>query len=616
MRRGVVSVALMCAAVLGGPARAHATSAGTLDPAFGVGGRVAVRDVSQLGSAVVIQPDGRIVVAGGPSTGITLNRYLADGTPDATFGTGGLVTTPFAQTTRATSAVLQADGKIVVAGSSVTPDNFFALVRYLPNGSLDLGFDSDGRVTTDFPGLDDYAFALALEPDGKLVAAGTSTTEFALARYLTDGSLDAGFGTGGLVTTAFPAASAEAHAVVVQPDGTIVAAGFASGQLALARYLANGTLDTTFGTGGRVTTTVGTSAEARALVRQADGKLVVAGRAFDGIESFVLARYDVNGSPDVGFGTGGVVTTSFELPAQANALVADPDGKLVAAGAVLFFPFGFALARYLPDGSLDAGFGAGGRTTTFVGHDGQAAMALARQPDGRLVAAGDYNVVRWLGGTCGNGTVESGEDCDGGPGCDPACCLADADADGRCDAVDPCTGGGAMTKARIKIVGPRSKLTIVGELGLTHPFSPALDPGAGGVRVLLDGPSRNLLDVTIPPGAFVAPPKIGWTTKVTTLGTRWIWVDKTNYPAAHETPAGIFKVKVEDKSNITPGRVKFTLKGLYTYQSLTTELPLSATVVVDAPVAGGGQCGHATFPGPPPAPSCSFRNDGANLTCK
>ena len=240
----------------------------------------------------------------------------ASGALDATFGIGGKVTTDFAgDSDEARGVVLQPDGKIVAAGAANTEGSRdrgsggdFALARYNPNGALDATFGTGGKVTTDFNGDDDAAFGVVLQPDGKIVAAGAAKTsyrgqDFALARYNPNGTLDATFGTGGKVTTDFNGDDDAAFGVVLQPDGKIVAAGAAKtsyrGQdFALARYNPNGTLDATFGTGGKVTTDFNGDDAAFGVVLQPDGKIVAAGAAnTEGSRDrgsggdFALARY-------------------------------------------------------------------------------------------------------------------------------------------------------------------------------------------------------------------------------------------------------------------------------------------------------------------------------------
>lgn len=329
----------------------------------------------------------------------------AAGDLDPSFGVGGKVTTDFGfaiSTDRARALVAQVDGKLVAGGVafSGTSDDF-ALVRYSGDGSLDTGFGAGGKVITDFTnGSSDQADALAQQADGKLVAAGSSFTpsgnDFAVARYLPDGTLDPSFGTGGKVTTDFGGTD-EGLALAVQADGKLVVAGIAGPCCAfgLARYRANGRLDTGFGTGGKVTTAFGgLDDRARAVVVQGDGKLVAAGYALgETSRDFALARYQPNGSLDAGFGTGGKVTTDFTgFVDEANGVAVQTDGRLVAVG-VARYPTGldfsdFALARYEPNGGLDAGFGTGGKLTTDFGGGEDLGQALAVQADGRLVAAG------------------------------------------------------------------------------------------------------------------------------------------------------------------------------------------------------------------------------------
>jgi len=316
---------------------------------------------------------------------------------DPGFGTGGKVTTALhGAFDRANALAVQADGKLVAAGMGFGVD--FALARYNPDGSLDSSFGTGGTVTTDFFGSNDEANALVVQADGKLVTAGETMTEasdidVALARYNPDGSLDSSFGTGGKVTTDFAGGFDQANALVMQADGKLVAAGktgISPSQVILARYNPDGSLDSSFGTGGQVTTEVSGIDQAFALAVQADGKLVAAGIAGNPTD-FALFRYNPNGSLDSTFGTGGTVITDFGGSSdQANALVVRRDGKLVAAGQThsATGAFDFALARYNPNGSVDSTFGRGGMVITDIGSSTDQANALAVQADGRLVAAG------------------------------------------------------------------------------------------------------------------------------------------------------------------------------------------------------------------------------------
>ena len=331
-----------------------------------------------------------------------LARYRPNGTLDTTFGGDGRVTTDVGGGI-AHAVALQPDGKIVVAGSSTGPFNGgdFALARYLPSGTLDTTFGGTGLVTTDFGGFADIAIAVMLQPDGKIVVAGRATsnpvtghTDFALARYLPNGTLDTTFGGDGRVTTAFEDHST-AVAVALQLDGKIVAIGEANNlstgnrDFALARYHPNGTLDTTFGGDGRVTTAFERDAAAADLALQPDGKIVLAG----GVgfpPDIALARYLPNGTLDTTFGGDGRVISNVGDAAFASAVALQSDGKIVVAGqASSNDVVGFGLARYHPSGTLDTTFGGDGLVITDIGVGGSRASALAIQPhDGRLVAAG------------------------------------------------------------------------------------------------------------------------------------------------------------------------------------------------------------------------------------
>ena len=251
---------------------------GTLDQRFGADGKVTTdfgaQDLDEA-SAVAVDGQGRITVAGQSRQGgemqFAVARYVADGRLDPGFGSGGLVVTgfpsgPFSSNASARAIVVQRDGRIVAAGSRQTGPNAFesfALARYTSDGKLDPTFGSSGRVITSVGGGDSGAEAIAVQGDGKIVAAGQSLridldrdSRFALARFNVDGSIDAQFGREGSVVTDFGAKNESASALALQRDGRIIAAGVSGRSLALARYRSRGTLDPTFGSGGKVRTRV------------------------------------------------------------------------------------------------------------------------------------------------------------------------------------------------------------------------------------------------------------------------------------------------------------------------------------------------------------------------
>jgi uncharacterized delta-60 repeat protein len=395
-----------------------AAAAGDLDVSFGIDGRVTTDFGGSDGaSEVAIQPDGKIVAAGSAhGDDFALARYNRDGSLDTSFDGDGKVTTDFGGVDAASDVAIQPDGKIVAAGGGAAD---FALARYNRDGSLDTSFDGDGKVTTDFRGVD-AAVGVAIQLNGKIVAAGfdADADDFALVRYNRDGSLDTSFDGDGKVTTDFGSAFEAAAAVAIQPDGRIVAAGFTQvgDDFALARYNRDGSLDTSFDGDGKVTTDFGFTGPfgdpiytvdlATGVVIQPDGKIVAAGFSVTGGVDFALARYNPDGSLDTGFGFVGKVTTSFGDLDHAFGVAIQSDGKIVAAGTTTGFGadgIGWVLARYKRDGSLDTDFGVDGQVTTDFEGVGEAASGVAIQPNGRIVAVGgataghDFALARYLG---------------------------------------------------------------------------------------------------------------------------------------------------------------------------------------------------------------------------
>jgi uncharacterized delta-60 repeat protein len=328
------------------------------------------------------------------------------GALDPTFGSGGKVTTAFPGNFAQANALVELpDASLIAVGQSFNvAGSDFALAKYQPNGALDPSFGSGGLVTTDFFGGDDMARAVALLPGGQILVAGTAFNgtngfDFALARYNANGTLDSGFGLGGIATTDFFGGEDQAFALAVQSNGQIVVAGYAfnpstsSNDFALARYNANGTPDLGFGPGGVVTTDfAGGDDRAEGLVIQSNGMIVAAGSAFTGSSSdFAVARYDTFGHLDSGFGSGGLVTTDFTGSDDlAHAVVLGPSGQIILGGQTASPLTGesFALAQYDTLGHLDGSFGTGGLVVTpFNGIDDEV-RALGVQADGKVVATG------------------------------------------------------------------------------------------------------------------------------------------------------------------------------------------------------------------------------------
>jgi len=390
---------------------------GQLDVTFDSDGKVVtpVGSYDNVGFSVALQTDGKIVVAGScynPTIDFAVVRYNSDGSLDTTFDSDGKVITPVGSSTDyPTSTVLQVDEKIVVGGYSSNGSNFdFAVVRYNSDGSLDTTFDSDGKVTTPIGSSQDYGQQIAIQADGKVVHGGSSwngsNNDFAVVRYNSNGGLDNTFGSGGKVTTPIGSLDDQANSVAIQTDGKIVVAGFSNNgsfeDFALVRYNSDGSLDNTFGSGGKVTTSFGSSnVRGESMMLQADGKIVVGG----GNSDFAVARYNSDGSLDNTFDTDGKVTTTIGTTDYGSSVALQADGKIVVAGYAQGTNFDFAVVRYNSDGSLDTSFDSDGKLTTPIGSGQDYAYSVALQQDGKIVVAGggygtadnDLVVVRYTG---------------------------------------------------------------------------------------------------------------------------------------------------------------------------------------------------------------------------
>jgi uncharacterized delta-60 repeat protein len=674
--------------------------------------------------AVIQLPDGRLVVGGetvGTSYDFMLARYDASGALDPTFGTGGKVKTPIAGSQELASTMIrQSDGKLVVCGHTFTAPltGDFALARYDANGALDAGFGIGGIVKTPVRTSHDVAYACVQQSDGSLVAAGTSLAgsvyDMALVRYLPNGSLDPAFGTGGKVITVSGTLHSFAYAMVQQPDGKIVVAGDDSTGCTLARYDAAGALDPTFGSAGIAQSLL--ALQVYTMLRQPDGKLVVAGYlTVGGTDRVALARFDANGALDPTFGSGGMVTTAIGSGnAAAKGVIVEPDGNLVIAGhAVVGGDRDVLVARYDANGTLDPTFGTGGIVTTPVGSSYDQAEALVRQSDRRLVVAGvftngsndDVLLARYLNPGCGDGVAEGAETCDDGNEVSGDCCSStcqlepagtvcraaagpcdvaevcsgtsqscpadglaapvvecraaadpcdlaelctgssiacpadvrrpDGDADGTCDlydncptdpnarqedadaddvgdACDPCTGGVAASNAKLlltKLLAPAGddRLSFKGEATLPVPITPALSPLANGVRIVVaDDAGLVVLDAIVPGGAYDSLLRSGWIAGSSVV---------TTYKNAGTNPDGITLVQVKTVPS-RPGLVRFKVTAKNgVYPVVAANLPLHATFVLDPPVATSGQCVEASWPGPT-SPSCAVAGGGAVVKCR
>jgi uncharacterized delta-60 repeat protein len=338
----------------------------------------------------------------------SLVRLNTDGTPDASFGTAGVVVFGVDHTVPVGVAI-QPDGKILVgstAGQNADGGGT-GLARFNSNGSVDNSFGTGGHVEVLLLGIAGSA-AIALQPDGKILMIGSN----ALARFDSNGQVDTSFGTGGLSALPFSGAAA----IALQSDGKILIASSSplfdplNSDGIIVRFNPNGTLDKTFGLFGQISSVASGGMFGAAggvlssIVLQADGKFIVAGAITSKLinppgsnrTGFGLIRYNRNGSIDTSFGTAGGILTNFgsNPNATAFALAIQSNGDIIAAGQAVS---SLALSRYSSAGKLDTTFGSGGTVTTSLGNNASAISSLAIQSDGKIVAAGSIFSVSTAG---------------------------------------------------------------------------------------------------------------------------------------------------------------------------------------------------------------------------
>ncbi|MBL8487153.1 MAG: hypothetical protein JNK22_08715, partial [Rhodocyclaceae bacterium] len=385
---------------------------GSLDTDFGEAGRTVVPFSSSSGTGQVaaLQEDGKILFAGTVyNEGVfsyAVARYLADGSLDTGFGSGGIAKVSFGSSGDACAAItVLADGSILLAGTTMAAGFYdYGLALLDADGIPVSGFGSDGKVITDF-GSGDVARAVAVQADGMLLVTGITgsvSSDFSLARYTAAGALDTAFGTGGTLTADIAAADS-GNAVAVQADGKIVVVGTSSGDIAVLRFNADGTPDNGFDGDGKAVASLLPFDSGSCVALQADGKILVGGKAEDaGSSRFALLRFNADGTLDDAFGTAGVVQTAFGSgfyagDSAAYGIAVQPDGKIVVTGtAFVGGTRDIGLVRYNRDGSLDLSFDSTKTdplsATAHVGEDRAPVVldAAAKVLDAELAAAGNY----------------------------------------------------------------------------------------------------------------------------------------------------------------------------------------------------------------------------------
>lgn len=392
----------------------RAASPGALDLSFGIRGTAALNlgNVFQETRAIAIQPDGKIVIAGFINTcvGPTCNfnflivRFNTDGTLDNTFGTNGSVVTDYSGQDESAFAVdVQTDGRIVVAGGSLSggPILGFKVVRYLQNGTLDSSFGVGGKVYESFDDLGGIPQTMLIQPDGKIVVAGTDNNSMLfVARFNLDGGLDTGFATNGRIASS--AYNVFVARLARQSDGKLIiaASGLPGGTLKLIRFNTNGTSDGGFGVGG-VTTSVFSGAFEPTVGVQSDNKILVSGAYYNGdLRIPPLRRFNDDGSLDAGF-----VPNHGEIVGGACISCTQKPSKILVLPDNRFYLVGYnarndssrkimASSRYLTNGSLDPSFGFRGASQfrhsnshDYLNNSLGSVRDAALQSDGKVVVA-------------------------------------------------------------------------------------------------------------------------------------------------------------------------------------------------------------------------------------
>lgn len=418
MKHLFILVAMLIIGVLYVPAQD-----GTLDLTFSSDGKTTAAVAStddDYGHALVIQPDEKIVIAGvyfsGFNSHIGLLRLNKNGTRDTGFDGDGIATISIGTASSSANGVaLQEDGKILVVGTAESGGReVFAVLRFNSNGTPDTSFDSDGFVLTPVGEKFNAGNSIVVQSDGKIVVGGKSyandNMDFALIRYLSNGSLDTTFDHDGIVTTPISTNFDEVKSIALQADGKIVAVGSSyeedKSKLSMARYLQNGSLDTTFGTVGKVLAAAATGNQsATGVAIQPDGMIVISGDASVSINNDVIVyRYTTAGILDNTFSGDGMVRTDFGSDnCYSQGVALQLDGKIVLVGYTFNgTDYDIAVLRVKPNGQFDTAFDSDAKVTIKIGTGGDYAKAVAIQDDSKIVIGGyatvgsktDFAVIR------------------------------------------------------------------------------------------------------------------------------------------------------------------------------------------------------------------------------
>ena len=382
---------------------------GDFDPTFNGNGVVIgnYTEDNNSADAMAIQADGKILVSGG--TGIASNiqigvsRFNTDGSLDTTFGNDGvtIISSGWVKSFVYDMEV-QPDGKIVLAGyrwNNTTGD--FLMVRLNEDGSMDDSFGTNGIAIID-DGETEVAESFTILPDGKFIISGYVHDDFTMVRINHDGSVDTTFGNNGWVRTEFDEGSSFSFETTVNADGRIVLGGMALGydnvyKYAAAAYHADGTLDTSFGTNGKVVFNVGDSNDfGISLIQLEDGKILFGGHSYYGYSplryELAVVKLNADGSFDTSYGNNGVFKARLVENGESYFadMVLQPDGKLVITGtANESGVYSYGITRVTADGQLDTTFGENGKVVSYIDINDSESFNIALQTDGKILVSGD-----------------------------------------------------------------------------------------------------------------------------------------------------------------------------------------------------------------------------------
>ncbi|WP_309640138.1 T9SS type A sorting domain-containing protein [Flavobacterium sp.] len=395
---------------------------GELDLNFGVSGFLITQNEDlDTGHSLTVMPNDQIVMVGGYDN-FTAIKLMADGTYDNTFGTQGQLLVNFAGYNAAgKEVVVQPDGKIIIAGDVFTPGGiyFFGVVRLNPDGNLDNSFNGTGKLVFDFDEDMNYLSGVALQPDGKIVVTGQagtySSADYVAARINADGTLDNSFGINGKQRINVQGDD-RGTCMALQPDGKILIGGFsypvASSNcwFAAVRLTTDGQLDTTFSTDGKAVAKVASSYgndTVYDMTLQPDGKILMAADSYIGASQDVgIVRFTTNGDLDNTFsGDGRFSINMVGTSDYCNAIVVQPDGNILVAGSYYTTPErNMFVIRLTPGGELDITFNSDGKANFVVPEDnGVSVYDMKLQSTGQILVSGyalnDFMIARIFSGT-------------------------------------------------------------------------------------------------------------------------------------------------------------------------------------------------------------------------